>query len=71
MDIEKLRYMANQIAANFASNPHELAVAETTTHIRKFWDPRMKAGIFASDLNALSPIAREAIERLMAEAKAA
>jgi formate dehydrogenase subunit delta len=70
MDIAKLHRMADQIAANFAANPHELAVEETTTHIRKFWDPRMKAGIFASDLGALSPIARESIERLMAEAKA-
>ncbi|WP_244925474.1 formate dehydrogenase subunit delta [Caenibius tardaugens] len=29
-----------------------------------FWDPRMKAGIFADDLSGLSPIARAAVERL-------
>lgn len=68
---EKLRRMADQIAANLAARGHEEAVAETATHIRKFWDPRMKAGIFADDLTQLTPIAREAIELLKAEAQAA
>lgn len=39
--------MANQIAIHFATYPHEEAVTETATHIRKFWDPRMRAGLFA------------------------
>lgn len=71
MDINKLIRMANQIAANFAANGHEAAVASTAEHIWKFWDPRMKAGIYGDDLSQLSPIAREAIEKLMADAKAA
>lgn len=39
--------MANQIATHFASYPREEAVTETATHIRKFWDPRMRASLFA------------------------
>jgi len=69
MDIAHLRYMADQIARNFEALGHEPAVESTSVHIRKFWDPRMKAGIFADDLAQLSPIAREAIERLMAQAQ--
>jgi len=60
----KLRRMADQIAANLAARGHETAVAETAEHIWKFWDPRMKTEIFADDLARLSPIAREAIQRL-------
>ena len=71
MDNAKLRRMADQIAANFAIQGEDKAVAETAMHIWKFWDPRMKAGIFADDLSQLSPIARAAIEKLMADAKAA
>jgi formate dehydrogenase subunit delta len=68
MDSSKLARMANQIAANLAANGEEQAIAETALHIWKFWDPRMKAGILADDLSALSPIARAAIEKLKAEA---
>jgi formate dehydrogenase subunit delta len=70
MDIAKLARMANQIAANFAAQGHDVAVAETALHIWKFWDPRMKAGIYGSDLSQLSPIARAAIGKLMADAEA-
>lgn len=68
---ERLRYMADQIARNIEAAGHEVAVEATATHIRKFWDPRMKAMIFADDLSALSPIAREAVERVKAEVEAA
>ena len=71
MDIERLRYMADQIGKNFEANGHDEAVAATAEHIRKFWDPRMKKQIFGSDLAPLSNTAREAIEQLMAEAQAA
>jgi len=71
MDIAKLQRMADQIAANFEANGHEAAVASTAEHIWKFWDPRMKTQIYASDHAALSTIAREAIEKLKAEAAAA
>jgi len=66
--LHKLHRMANQIAANFAIAGHDHAVADTAEHIRLFWDPRMKAAIFASDLADLSPIARGAVESLRAGA---
>ncbi|WP_226796411.1 MULTISPECIES: formate dehydrogenase subunit delta [Altererythrobacter] len=66
---EKLRRMADQIATNLQARGHEEAVAATAEHIWKFWDPRMKAGIFADDLSVLTPIAREAIEKLKADAQ--
>ncbi len=56
--------MANQIASHFASLPAEEATAETATHIRKFWDPRMRAALFAhSDAGGgdLHAVARSAI----------
>jgi formate dehydrogenase subunit delta len=61
--------MANQIAKFFASQGHDSAVAGIADHIGKFWDPRMRAAIFAH-LEAggagLDPNAREALERLAA-----
>jgi len=35
--------MANQIADFFKIQSADLAVAGTADHIRKFWDPRMRA----------------------------
>ncbi len=64
MDIAKLRRMANQIAQNFSAIGHKDAVMATADHIHKFWDPRMKAEIFADDRAQLSSIAGEAIETL-------
>ena len=39
--------MANQIGKFFASQGTEQAVTGTAEHIKKFWDPRMRAAIFA------------------------
>jgi len=47
MSPDKLVYMANQIAKFFASQGHDSAVAGIADHIGKFWDPRMRAAIFA------------------------
>ena len=44
---QKLVYMANQIGKFFASQGAEQAVTGTAEHIKKFWDPRMRAAIFA------------------------
>ena len=65
MDASHLIYMANQIARNLAAQGEEAAIAATAQHIRDFWDPRMKATIYAHDRSGLDPIAREAIERLV------
>ena len=67
MSADRLIYMANQIGKFFQSQGHDKAVAGIAEHIRKFWDPRMRKGIFAH-LDAggagLDPEAREAIATL-------
>lgn len=63
----KLVTMANQIATFFATQPEADAVSGIETHIRKFWDPRMRGKIvdfLAAGGEGLSPLAREAISRL-------
>jgi len=71
MDIKRLIYMANQIATYFRAYPEEEAIAETATHLRQFWDPRMRRDLLAH-LDAggagLSPIAHAAAKRLQASA---
>ncbi|MGE5537932.1 MAG: formate dehydrogenase subunit delta [Gemmatimonas sp.] len=47
MEPEKLVYMANQIGKFFAHQPEDKAVAGIADHIQKFWEPRMRAAIFA------------------------
>ena len=44
---ERLVYMANQIARAFETIGHDAAAKATADHIASFWDPRMKAQIFA------------------------
>ncbi|MFG1357648.1 formate dehydrogenase subunit delta [Xanthobacter pseudotagetidis] len=64
---DKLVYMANQIATAFGQLKHEEAVAQTRTHIAKFWDPRMRAKIadhVAHGGEGLSAIAKQALEGL-------
>jgi formate dehydrogenase subunit delta len=66
----RLVYMANQIGKFFQSQGHDKAVSGVADHIKKFWDPRMLAGIFAH-LDAggagLDPNVREAIAALRAK----
>lgn len=67
MSLDKLVYMANQIGKFFVSQGQEKAVAGTADHIKKFWDPRMRAQIFAhlkTGGAGLDPVARLAVERL-------
>ena len=66
MDIERLTYMANQIARNFAAQGEGEAVQACYQHLKDFWDPRMKAAILAGERSGLDPIARAAVERLAA-----
>ena len=69
--IETLRRMAGDIARNFEAMGHDKAVLATADHIYQFWDPRMKAAIFADDHSQLTPIARGAIEHLQTGAQPA
>jgi NADH-dependant formate dehydrogenase delta subunit FdsD len=60
--VERLVYMANQIALNLVTDDDP--VAAVAEHLRLFWDPRMKRLILGHDTAGLSPIAADAIERL-------
>jgi len=70
MSPDKLVHMANQIGKFFTSQGPDKAEAGIAQHIARFWDPRMRAAIFAH-LDAggagLDPLVREAIEKLGAE----
>lgn len=61
--------MANEIAANFGGLAEDEAVAETASHIRRFWEPRMREElvklIAENKAEALSPIARRAVENFV------
>ena len=65
--VEKLTYMANQIARNFASLGEGAAEA-TADHLDRFWDPGMRAKIIARlaepGSGGLSPIAAKAVASL-------
>ena len=64
---ERLIYMADQIARNFAALGHDNAVAATADHIISFWDPRMKdqiKAIAAQHPELLSVTVAAAIQRL-------
>lgn len=68
--VEKLIRMANQIAKNFEIRGEEIATQEAATHIKKFWDPRMRSAINAhldEGGDGLSNIAKGALRRLRNE----
>ena len=60
--IDRLVYMANQIAANLAHDPDP--VAATAHHIDQFWDPRMKQMIRANGNLGLSDVAAAAVANI-------
>lgn len=67
--VDRLVYMANQIGKFFASQGEGEAVAGTADHLRKFWDPRMRAMILdhaAKGGTGLDPVARKAVDQLRA-----
>ena len=68
MSPDKLVYMANQIGKFFANKGEEKAIAGIADHIVKFWDPRMRAAIFAhlrAGGDGLDLLVRAAIEGLL------
>lgn len=64
MDIERLRYKAEQIARNCAALGEEQAIEAIADHLGRFWDARMKAQLLADDRAALSPLVAAALQRL-------
>ncbi len=82
-NISTLVRMANDIEKFFKVQGEERAVAGIADHVKKFWEPRMKAQIFAhldEGGAGLDPLTLKALQNLkaamhgkstMAEAKAA
>ena len=67
MSPEKLAYMANQIGKFFAHQKHDQAVDSIATHLRQFWDPRMRRDILAhldDPAVHLDPRVREAMAQM-------
>ena len=67
MSHDKLAYMANQIGRFFAHQQEEQAVAAINDHLRKFWDPRMRAAIMAhlkAGGGGLDAVVRDAVAQL-------
>jgi formate dehydrogenase subunit delta len=68
MNVEHLVRMVNEIGAFYASEgSHEQAARSIETHLKRFWDPRMRAQIvahYAAGGEGLDPAAREAVAML-------
>jgi len=67
MSPEKLVYMANQIGKFFANQGEEKAVAAVADHLRRFWEPRMRAAIIehlAAGGAGLDPFVAKAVASL-------
>ena len=48
MDTDKHVRMVNQIAAFMeTSRPHDEAVEGVAEHVNKFWEPRMRRGLYS------------------------
>jgi formate dehydrogenase subunit delta len=76
MNIDLLIKMANEITSFWEgeSATEEAAVKEVASHIRRFWEPRMRAQMFTyleqRQGAGLSDIARKAMTQLAEQAKA-
>ena len=70
MHPEKLAMMANQIGAFFKAQGEMAAPAAIADHLKKFWDPGMRADIIAllgRSEPHLDHIVRQGVELLQAE----
>jgi formate dehydrogenase subunit delta len=64
--LDKLVYMANQIAREFSSQQPRAAVDATWDHLWHFWDPRMRKLIVAhwhAGGEGLSEVAKAAVAK--------
>lgn len=67
METEKMVHNANQIALFWASYPHDEALAGVLSHIRRYWEPRMRTQIreyVAEGGHDLHALAAEAVKQL-------
>jgi formate dehydrogenase subunit delta len=59
--------MGNDIARQFAHLPHDKATAAIATHLRMFWDPRMRDALrsaVAAGGDDVDPLLRDAAATL-------
>ena len=76
MNIDLLIKMANEITAFWEgeATTQEVAVKEVASHVRRFWEPRMRAQMFTyleqRQGAGLSETALKAMTQLAAQAKA-
>jgi formate dehydrogenase subunit delta len=73
MNIDLLIKMANQITEFWEGEAgHDVAVKEVATHLRRYWEPRMRAQMITyyheRKGSGLNEIALEAVEVLAAQA---
>lgn len=74
MNVDHLVKMANEIGAFFAgASPPEQAPRDVATHLRRYWEPRMRQAMLAHFKQGgagLSDVARRAIAILAGESGA-
>ena len=62
--------LINDIARQHRTRPPDEAAEAIAAHVRKFWDPRMRARLLAladSHAEALDPLAEAAADQLRSE----
>jgi formate dehydrogenase subunit delta len=69
VNVERLVSMANDIGRYFSAEPErEDAIAGIASHLRRFWEPRMRTAIIAHLRDGggagLEDLARAGVERL-------
>ena len=67
MNTQDLVRMANQIADYYQAYPEDEAVAGIASHIRSFWDPRMRSVLenhVAAGGAGLKPLVLKAIKQM-------
>lgn len=71
MRIDRLIAMANDIGGFFGADPDQVAAAANiASHLRRFWDPRMRRQIvehFHQGGAGLAPIVKDAVALIAAE----
>lgn len=69
---DKLVMMANQIADNLEIQGPDRAIAEMSSHIRRYWEPRMRETLLAyirEDGSALNPLAMKSLQAIWPDLK--
>ncbi len=74
MNVDNLVKMANEIASFFATeSPPERAPRDVATHLRRYWEPRMRLAMlehYRRGAAGLTDLARAGVAILAAEAAA-